>query len=1422
MHLKSAFPNVYFRRTRRSDAPALADLMKLYDVTDGGIPTPGVFGAAAVAHFRAIIETSLLTLTAVQTIPEKKRKAAGQQSLASSMKSYDAQLTAATSSEEEEESSEAEERMVGFIALSDIPTLDVSTMSTLLQVNIWSNATLSMTPQSTVWLRMLLAPPSAAFLAADEVVRGRGGCCAALKRGNSSVNASYTAVEMASELFRLSLGSLSGVEHVLALVGASYSCLKATGGELITTPNLSPAPPYSLWHWDRSALIAPLLLRRGRIEDYDDIVALLVAGGPGIITVLPRDLYMEEVLQDQDHIHKVVVVEHTITHEVLGVACLRQVTLEEQNQMARLYEADSLQRFRPISHTLLPEVVPRKSDAGGHPEILDELDDLESHNRLSSIFQIDFLYFNPDYDGGAYQLLPYLFDQYPSCEYATLLLRHTILPEPLLLECFEYMPLRCYQPHNIRGELVPAPDGLWVCSRFAIGRVHVETANASAVLQRKITTHLLTTNDPMLDTSVEAVEILQMDLREDAPSTAAVFALVWSETKVPVGVVSVTPLSVAEVYALRANYDLDRFIDFYAKGGFDYTATDISLTAEAGPLKYRTTEMAAVVVRAAFIRTAFKSHAKFLLREVLRLCSAEVVLTLTNPEAVAVHTLLSTLTMAPPRRVVENYGPLRSSGGAVGAAVDGNPGDLTPLKPSTNDISNGSASSAAPPFTLAESEGFASLRSSALGSVFFTTRRYLGDERVRVHGRIVVVGASATTLSMLYQLLSVPYLQFSNLVLISTDGMPSHPNQVPQQWEVDTMDLLEREYMRLLFQNKNSVRVVRGAMVDIHTSLKFVQVDNGTYEPYDQLILATGRQYIIPPKLRALQQQDSRQSYNGIIALSGELAEERLRYALLEMEQSTNGMIANVVIYGSGLDAYAAISSMVSLGFPAQRLVLCRPQEKSPFADEACADAILALFRRMGISVLDGYEVSRLEYDEDSLSSVMLASSSPEGKSGDAVELPCSLIVCQEEQDIDGSVLSALTKRSIVFDGRVIVGNEYQTSDPSILAAGPVAMFTRRFGETENFDAFASRDVGRDVAHVILGKIGIVEFMCSMDTTTAFGGNGSPDSPTGATITDTLYAKVLQESGSAVALSRRRRQRSKGEQRNSASVSGGEYPTYVSTNLQDCLPVYQSPVARRLRLPCGYQYFSALQRSDFDPTKCIRLDSSTADMSTVPFEDVNNAQSGGQLPVGTREMLVVYVNEETRHIEAILYIGNGLVEVHNYLALVGLPESLLHLRYRYDEALVADASGGTDTATLPSTMTTTPCLTVPPCCGRLHMISYLRLSHLQHVFSDKFLRFFAALREMARKEEQAVAVRTILLKERELRGTLSHAEVNTYVASLTDAKKELRHHVQLVLLKFLHEQKDCRSQEMYLPSIVKAMSARPSAVAAAAKDSKGG
>lgn len=58
-------------------------------------------------------------------------------------------------------------------------------------------------------------------------------------------------------------------------------------------------------------------------------------------------------------------------------------------------------------------------------------------------------------------------------------------------------------------------------------------------------------------------------------------------------------------------------------------------------------------------------------------------------------------------------------------------------------------------------------------SLCFTTRRMLSDAKIVKNSRIVVVGASDTSISFIEALLSINYMHFTSIVLIAPGGIPN-------------------------------------------------------------------------------------------------------------------------------------------------------------------------------------------------------------------------------------------------------------------------------------------------------------------------------------------------------------------------------------------------------------------------------------------------------------------------------------------------------------------------------------------------------------------------------------------------------------------------------------------------------------------------
>lgn len=123
----------------------------------------------------------------------------------------------------------------------------------------------------------------------------------------------------------------------------------------------------------------------------------------------------------------------------------------------------------------------------------------------------------------------------------------------------------------------------------------------------------------------------------------------------------------------------------------------------------------------------------------------------------------------------------------------------------------------------------------------FSTKRLLSEPKILKNSRIVVVGASDTGISFVEALLSINYLHFSNITLISPGGLPHH--HVPDKrgnLKAYSTSYTSEELKKLMLESR--IQVVDARMTDIDRSDKNVILHNGRVIPYDTLVLAMGIQ----------------------------------------------------------------------------------------------------------------------------------------------------------------------------------------------------------------------------------------------------------------------------------------------------------------------------------------------------------------------------------------------------------------------------------------------------------------------------------------------------------------------------------------------------------------------------------------------------
>lgn len=61
------------------------------------------------------------------------------------------------------------------------------------------------------------------------------------------------------------------------------------------------------------------------------------------------------------------------------------------------------------------------------------------------------------------------------------------------------------------------------------------------------------------------------------------------------------------------------------------------------------------------------------------------------------------------------------------------------------------------------------------------------------------------------------------------------------------------------------------------------------------------------------------------------------------------------------------------------------------------------------------------------------------------LELQCRVLITAGHKDVDGDVFNSIHNNGLVYNGRLIVDKNFQTTDPSIFASGPLCEFSGRY-----------------------------------------------------------------------------------------------------------------------------------------------------------------------------------------------------------------------------------------------------------------------------------------------------------------------------------------------------------------------------------------
>lgn len=206
-------------------------------------------------------------------------------------------------------------------------------------------------------------------------------------------------------------------------------------------------------------------------------------------------------------------------------------------------------------------------------------------------------------------------------------------------------------------------------------------------------------------------------------------------------------------------------------------------------------------------------------------------------------------------------------------------------------------------------------------ALYFTTRRLLSEPKILKNARIVVVGASDAGISFVEALLSISYLHFSNITLVSPGGLPHHHlTDKNANLKAYSTSYTFEELKKLMLESR--INVVDARMIDIDRDDKNIILHDNKVLPYDTLILTMGIQ---EKALSTLKPQYSSQGITplptgsrrckGVLSVDDPFLYDFLTKDGPLMEYLTDHRRPTTcIVYGRTLHSYVTIQGLMNRG----------------------------------------------------------------------------------------------------------------------------------------------------------------------------------------------------------------------------------------------------------------------------------------------------------------------------------------------------------------------------------------------------------------------------------------------------------------------------------------------------------------------------
>ncbi|KAJ9598965.1 hypothetical protein L9F63_010559, partial [Diploptera punctata] len=376
------------------------------------------------------------------------------------------------------------------------------------------------------------------------------------------------------------------------------------------------------------------------------------------------------------------------------------------------------------------------------------------------------------------------------------------------------------------------------------------------------------------------------------------------------------------------------------------------------------------------------------------------------------------------------------------------------------------------------------LRNQKPFSLYFMNKRFSTMPKFCVNTRIVVVGASETSLGFLKTLLFGPssvYLTFNNVTLVSPHGLPG-------EFEIDRFsknffvyDGSNDYYYMNNLHLISYINIIYGKMTAINKSEKHIVINRKSLIQYDYLLLLCGEQFNLPAQY--LYGKDDDRCVHGrkkevdepikeipqnVFLINTEIDGANSLKALKHFTEEKNH--PPVIVYGNCLEAYCCIAALQEFGLKGHKICFVEPFGReyphiTCFNDKEVDVAVMESIQNGKVNILSGYYFIDWKFSKttQTISKVKFESKTK------TVTADCAAMFYFGNKCISKTTFLAIEQGQLVFDGRLVIDHNFKTSDNNIFAAGPCTKYARRYYANNYIHRYYnSNEIGERVAKKML------------------------------------------------------------------------------------------------------------------------------------------------------------------------------------------------------------------------------------------------------------------------------------------------------------------------------------------------------------------